>query len=152
MRESRKRYAPTDGDRLLVKLAKACSYTDEQIRFIVNAPYGLALNTMKKHFADELEHGADAINLRVAGNLLKIATQGQDKCAVTAGIFWMKSRMSAFAQQSPGMSATFEMNKGKAGEGSADGADADLPSDAPIRFTLTMGEAPGKPKDGVDNP
>jgi hypothetical protein len=146
MRESRKRYVPTPGDRLLVSLAKACGYTDEQIRFCVNAPHGLALNTMKAHFADELAHGADMVNLRVAGNLLKIATSGGEKAAVTAGIFWAKTRMG-FSEKSPGMSATFEVRGGQGQGGEEGDKPAGLPSDAPIRFTLTMGEAPGKPKE-----
>jgi hypothetical protein len=136
---------PSAGDRVLVSLAKACGYTDEQIRFCVNAPYGLALNTMKKHFADELEHGADLVNLKVAGNLLRIATSGGEKAAVTAGIFWAKTRMG-FSEKSAGLSATIEMGGAKQ---SADEKDPEtgLPKDAPIRFTLTMGDAPGKPSE-----
>lgn len=145
MRESRKRYAPTDQDRLIVALAKACGHTDEQIRFCVNAPYGLALNTMKAHFAHELEHGSDRVNLQVAANLLRIATKGGEKAAVTACIFWAKTRMG-FSEKSPGLSATIEMGGQKQ---SADGQDPEtgLPKDAPIRFTLTMGDAPGKPQE-----
>lgn len=145
MRESRKRYVPTPGDRLIVSLAKACGYIDEQIRFCVNAPHGLALNTMKKHFTDELEHGADMVNLRVAGNLLKIATSGGEKAAVTAGIFWAKTRMG-FSEKSAGLSATIEMGTPKQGATEKD-PETGLPQDAPIRFTLTMGEAPGKPSE-----
>lgn len=145
MRESRKRYRPTDADRTLVMLAVSCSYTHEQIRFLVNQPFGLALNTMKKHFEHELGRGADMVNIKVVANLARIAMTGADKSAVTAGIYWTKNRMrdvfNAPAAGAP-VSATLEMTQDgiptKAGS---------LAGGQPVRFTLTMGEAPGRPKD-----
>jgi hypothetical protein len=54
----------------------------------------ISIMTLRKHYADELEHGTDKANSRVGGFLFQKATgqRGDDHGAVTAAIFWLKAR------------------------------------------------------------
>jgi hypothetical protein len=47
--------------------------------------------TLRKHYRGELDHGHVKANARVAENLYKRAT-GEGREAVTAAIFWLKTR------------------------------------------------------------
>lgn len=82
-------HVPTDQTRLLVGLAKGSGFTDEQIAGVL----GVALNTLKAHYKQELTEGADKINLKIAANLASIAASPTHKNAVTAAIYWTKARM-----------------------------------------------------------
>jgi len=73
----------------LVELGKAIGYTHEQIARLI----GVSEDTLSRHYAEELEHGAERINAAIAANLARIASSGQDRTAVTAAIFWAKARM-----------------------------------------------------------
>ena len=48
-------------------------------------------NTIRKHYADELETGRDKANANVAKSLYRKAT-GDGAASVTAAIFWLKAQ------------------------------------------------------------
>jgi hypothetical protein len=52
---------------------------------------GIDADTLRSRFADELDHGHVKANVRVAENLYRKAT-GDGREAVTAAIFWLKTR------------------------------------------------------------
>jgi len=81
-------FEPTKDQRNLVCLCAAMGYTQEQTAFTL----GIDVKTLCIHFKDELENGAMKVNGVVAGNLFKIASSATHPRAVTAAIFWMKSR------------------------------------------------------------
>src|SRR5882724_5531272 len=52
---------------------------------------GIDPKTLRKHYRYELDHGHTKANAKVAENLFRKAT-GEGREAVTAAIFWLKSR------------------------------------------------------------
>ena len=52
---------------------------------------GIDAKTLRKHYRAELDHGHVKANARVAENLYRKAT-GEGREAVTAAIFWLKTR------------------------------------------------------------
>ena len=52
---------------------------------------GLDPKTLRKHYRDELDNGHVKANAKVAENLFRKAT-GEGREAVTAAIFWLKTR------------------------------------------------------------
>ena len=52
---------------------------------------GVDAKTLRRHYRSELDHGHTKANARVAENLFRKAT-GEGREAVTAAIFWMKTR------------------------------------------------------------
>ncbi len=52
---------------------------------------GIDAKTLRKHYRGELDHGHTKANARVADNLYRKAT-GEGREAVTAAIFWLKTR------------------------------------------------------------
>ena len=52
---------------------------------------GLSEPTLRKHYRHQLDHGGILANAKVAANLFRMAT-GEGREAVTAAIFWMKTR------------------------------------------------------------
>jgi hypothetical protein len=114
-------YVPGSADRLLVQLGVAAGMTHEQV---ANALM-ISTRTLTRHFPDELESGADRANIRVVGNLYRIATQTQDqKAALTAAIWWTKARMG------------WRGDNGPAVEGGLDVP----PGGGHVRFTLKIGD------------
>lgn len=51
----------------------------------------IGAKTLRKHYRTELDTGTAKANAKVAENLYKHAT-GEGRAAVTAAIFWMKTR------------------------------------------------------------
>ena len=83
-------HVPTDLLRRTVSLGSFIGYTHEQIARLIEVDE----KTLRKHYADELTRGAERIGAAVAGNLVNIATQQQDrKAALTACIFIAKTRL-----------------------------------------------------------
>jgi hypothetical protein len=80
---------PTDQTRSLVSLCKAMGYTEDQTAKTV----GIAVNTLKAHYREELDTGDLKANAKVAANLFTMATSPTHPKAVTAAIFWAKSKM-----------------------------------------------------------
>ncbi len=65
-------------------------YTREQIARLIEVD----TKTLLKYYEDELTRGSERIGAAVAGNLVTIATQQQDrKAALTASIFICKARL-----------------------------------------------------------
>jgi hypothetical protein len=58
----------------------------------IAAKIGVGEKTLRKYYATELNDGATAANLAVAQRLYDVATKGTGKEAVTAAIFWLKTR------------------------------------------------------------
>jgi hypothetical protein len=52
---------------------------------------GIDPKTLRKHYRQELDHGHTKANAKVAENLYRMAL-GQGREAVTAAIFWLKTR------------------------------------------------------------
>jgi len=52
---------------------------------------GVSPKTLRKHYRSELDHGHVKANAKVAENLFRKAT-GEGREAVTAAIFWLKTR------------------------------------------------------------
>ena len=86
------KFEPTPDQRQLVMLGAAMGLTQAQIAAQVNWPDGISEVTLRQHFADELDHGASRVLAKVAGNLLKIATDPMHPKSVTAAIFVLKAR------------------------------------------------------------
>lgn len=90
----RKPFVPTPEDRKTVKAMSGYGIPEDEIcKVIVNPQTGKAIDakTLRKHFREELDSAAVIANSRVAQNLFTIAT-GSGKGAVTAAIFWLKTR------------------------------------------------------------
>lgn len=83
-------HVPTDLTRRTVSLGMFIGYTQEQIARLIEVDE----KTLRTHYPDELARGAERIGATIAGNLLSIATQQQDrKAALTACIFIAKTRL-----------------------------------------------------------
>lgn len=80
-------HKPTDELRNQVEVLAGYGLTNEQIADVV----GMAESTLKKYYAEALRVGAAKATAKVAHNLFKMAT-GSGREAVTASIFWMKTR------------------------------------------------------------
>ena len=80
-------YQPTDKDRRIAEMLAGWSIPQERIARVI----GIDPKTLRKHFADELAIGAARLEAQLAQNLLRIA-QGQDRQALIATIFALKSR------------------------------------------------------------
>lgn len=77
-------YKPTEAQRETVMMASAAGIPIKGIASLL----GIALDTLKKHFATELSIALDKKNSDVAGFLFQAAKAGN----VTAQIFWLKTR------------------------------------------------------------
>lgn len=112
-------HQPTDQTRSLVSLCKAMGYTEDQTAKTV----GIALNTLKAHYREELDTGDLKANAKVAANLFTMATSPTHPKAVTAAIFWAKSKMGWSDKTAEGE------------EGDED--------EAPVQFTIGIGDKRG---------
>lgn len=91
---ARPAFTPTDEQRLTVSIMAACGMPHELIcERIINPQTGarLAAMTLRKAFRKELDDGTASANAMVAQALFKKAT-GNTPQAVTAAIFWLKTR------------------------------------------------------------
>lgn len=84
---SRKPHEPTEKDRKQVTMMAGIGLTHDQISKVMH----ISDETLRKYYKDELETGEAKTTAMVAQNLFNIAT-GTGQGAVTAGIFWMKTR------------------------------------------------------------
>jgi len=87
-------FKPTDQDRLLVGQLSSYGIIADDICKLVNNPHTgkpIARATLFKNFRAELDTGHLLANMKVAQNLFNIAT-GDGRNAVTAAIFWLKTR------------------------------------------------------------
>jgi len=84
---SRKPHEPTEKDRKQVTMMAGIGLTHDQISKVMH----ISDETLRKYYKDELETGDAKTTAMVAQNLFNIAT-GTGQGAVTAAIFWMKTR------------------------------------------------------------
>lgn len=86
-------YTPTPEQRKLVEQLAAFGIPQADICSMVLTPGGKPITqpTLRKYFQAELATGGLKANVKVAQNLFRIAT-GDGKSAVTAAIFWLKTR------------------------------------------------------------
>ena len=94
MATGRPTFAPTSEQQLKVRIMAACGMPHEQIcSQIINPSTGRAIDakTLRRAFRAELDDGMATANALVAQSLFKKAT-GEGKGAVTAAIFWLKTK------------------------------------------------------------
>ncbi|MCB1425159.1 MAG: hypothetical protein R3D65_17025 [Zhengella sp.] len=80
-------HRPTLADRRQVEMLAGSGVREVQIAGLI----GIDPKTLRKHYRSELDHGHTRANAKVAENLFRIAT-GDGYEAVTAAIFWLKTR------------------------------------------------------------
>ena len=83
----RPRLKPTAEQRALVERWASFGLPHEAIARTLN----IALETLRKHYRDELANGRHEANAKVAGALFNTAISNHPS-AVTAQIFWLKTR------------------------------------------------------------
>ena len=84
MKNGRPPHQPDAASRRLVEHHAAIGTPHQSIAKLLR----LSLNTLKKHYAEELELGLARANAVVGGTLFAEAKKGN----ITAAIFWMKTR------------------------------------------------------------
>lgn len=75
----------TKQERMLVTFMAVAAVPQKRIAKALE----ISVNTLEKHFSDELTEGADKLNAQVVGALFKSAIEGN----VSAQIFWLKTRL-----------------------------------------------------------
>ena len=85
--KGRPRFHATASQRQTVEAMAGCGIPETDISLVM----GVAPKTLRKHFRSELDTGHIKANAKIAGNLYRIAT-GNGREAVTAAIFWLKTR------------------------------------------------------------
>ena len=81
-------HKPTDVFRRQVLEFKGMGMTHDQIGKMI----GVSDETLRKHYDYELNIADAKMNVNVANNLYTMATDPEHKSAVTAAIFWLKTR------------------------------------------------------------
>ena len=82
------RHKPSDAYREQVERMAGFGFTVDQICIALD----IAERTLYRYYRDELKRGHVTVNMKVANKLYRM-TQGNDRSAVTAQIFWLKTRM-----------------------------------------------------------
>jgi hypothetical protein len=83
-------FRPTKDQQGLVQLAAAVGQPHEDIAQML----GISWNTLRRHFAEELETGAAHANFKVGRNLFAMATGDPTlRTTLIAAIWWSKCRM-----------------------------------------------------------
>ena len=83
----RPRHQPDDAQRRQVETLAGYGIPEAKIASLI----GIDAKTLRKHYRNELDYGHTKANARVAENLYRKAT-GEGREAVTAAIFWLKTR------------------------------------------------------------
>ena len=83
----RKAHGPEPATRRQVEALAGCGVPEAEIAGVV----AIDAKTLRKHYRPERDHGHTKANARVAENLYRRAT-GESREAVTAAIFWLKTR------------------------------------------------------------
>jgi hypothetical protein len=83
----RRAHKPDPADRRQVETLAGFGVREDDIAGVL----GIDPKTLRKHYRHELHHGHVKANARVAENLYRKAT-GEGREAVTAAIFWLKTR------------------------------------------------------------
>jgi hypothetical protein len=80
-------FEATDADRRQVEMLSGIGLPQDQIAALISG--GIHVDTLRKHFADELTIGKAKANSQVAKTLFQKATSGD----TTAAIWWTKTQM-----------------------------------------------------------
>jgi hypothetical protein len=80
-------HVPTEPQRRQVEALAGFGIQETEIAGLM----GCDPKTLRKHYREELDHGHTKANAKVAENLFRMAL-GQGREAVTAAIFWLKTR------------------------------------------------------------
>ena len=108
-------HQPTEATRKQVRALSAYGITQEEIGKVI----GVSKPTLEKHYREELDRAQSEANAKVAESLFRKAT-GDGAQAVTAAIFWLKTR--ARWKEAPaelkhsGSVGTYDMTKLSDGE------------------------------------
>ena len=81
-------YKPTDELRRQVAIMAEIGLRQDEMARII----GVSEPTLRKYYEPELDGAKGILNTAVANNLFNIATSPDHRGAVTAAIFWMKTR------------------------------------------------------------
>lgn len=81
-------HAPAPEQRELVATLASFGVPEANIAVMI----GISEKTLRKYYHEELAKSHIEANAKVANNLFKIASTGNSKEAVTAAIFWLKTR------------------------------------------------------------
>lgn len=95
-------FRPTDEQRKQVELMVGLGLTYREISLLTINPRtgsGISVNTLQKHFPEELARGAPLANAQVARALFKKATSDSHPQAATCAIWWSKARMGWRSEQ-----------------------------------------------------
>jgi transcriptional regulator with XRE-family HTH domain len=82
------KYTPTEESRKHVELLVAYGLTLQQIASIMD----VTDTTIEKYYSSEMKNGLAKANSLIANRLFKTATEGEGHLALTAQIFWLKTR------------------------------------------------------------
>lgn len=106
-------HVPNELTRKTVSLCAFIGYTQAQTARLI----GVDEKTLRKYYEAELEEGSDKISAAVAGNLVNIATQQQDrKAALTACIFICKTKLGMRERDAFTAEAQAKVQKAEDGE------------------------------------
>ncbi len=83
----RRSHSPSPADRRTVEALAGYGTPEADIAGLLS----IDPKTLRKHYRSELDHGHTKANAKVAENLYRMAT-GEGREAVTAAIFWLKTR------------------------------------------------------------
>lgn len=83
----RKPHQPSEKTRAQVEALVACGIPQEEIAKLI----GVTVDTMAKHYREEMDLGLAKANAQVARNLFRMAT-GNGREALGAACFWLKTR------------------------------------------------------------
>lgn len=85
------KFEPTDEQREMVTELASLGVRHEDITRFIKKECGtpISIDTLKRHFAHELEMGRIEANAKVAATLFKMATSGDQPAAT---FFWLKTR------------------------------------------------------------
>jgi DNA-binding XRE family transcriptional regulator len=81
-------HKPDEKSRKQVTLMAGIGLKQAEIARILD----ISTETLTRYYKKELENAVPQLNAQVANNLFRIATSPDHKGAVTAAIFWMKTR------------------------------------------------------------
>jgi predicted component of type VI protein secretion system len=81
-------HKPTEDQRRQVAVMAELGLRQDEMARIMQ----ISEPTLRKHYDVELTSAKSILNSQVANNLFRIATSSDHKGAVTAAIFWMKTR------------------------------------------------------------
>lgn len=90
----RPQFRPTADQRRQVETLSGWGIPQANICLLITGPGGqpISEHTLRKHFRAELDTGMVKANAAVIGNLWKHASKGTGSAAVTACIWWTKTR------------------------------------------------------------